>query len=285
MITIFTIPKAFSGNINIAQRNAIRSWLQLSPRCEIILFGDEEGVVETARELGVLHIAEIEKNEFGTPFLNSAFNTTQELAKNDILVYINTDIILTLDFVSAVKKIERPMFLMSGRRWDLDIKEEINFNEDDWEEKLQERIKKKGNLHSPSGADYFIFTRNLPHNLPPFTVGRPGWDNWLIYNILKLKIPVIDASQAITVAHQNHESSHLQVKKDDLKKKEAMRNLKLAGGFSNMGTLRDADWLLTENGLEKPPYPRRIFAKMSLFYPWRLLLALKRKIQNVLYAV
>jgi len=143
MLTIFTIPKPFRDNINVIQRNAIRSWLKLYPKCEVILFGDDEGVAEAVREFGVLHIPEIEKNEFGTPLLSSAFKLAQKKAKNEILVYINADIILMSDFISAIKKIEKPLFLMSGRRWDLDIKEEIDFNTD-WEKKLQERIKKEG---------------------------------------------------------------------------------------------------------------------------------------------
>ena len=279
MLTIFSIPKPFLGHINIIQRNAIQSWLKLLPKCEIILFGDEERMAETAKEFGILHIQEIEKNEFGTPLLNSAFNSAQKLAKNEILVYINADNILTSDFISAIKKIRKPLFLMSGRRWDLDIKEEINFNTD-WEKKLQERIKKEGNLRGFSGMDYFVFPRNLPHNFPPFAVGRSGWDNWLIYHIRSLKIPVIDATEVITVLHQKHDYSHSSYgKRNRVGGPEEEKSLKLAGGFINMCSLRDADWILTSHGLTKPPFPRRIFSMLSLFYPWRLILALKRKLQ------
>ena len=274
MLTIFTIPKPFRDNINVIQRNAIRSWLKLYPKCEVILFGDDEGVAEAVREFGVLHIPEIEKNEFGTPLLSSAFKLAQKKAKNEILVYINADIILMSDFISAIKKIEKPLFLMSGRRWDLDIKEEIDFNTD-WEKKLQERIKKEGKLHGFSGIDYFVFPRNLPHNLPSFAVGRPGWDNWLIYHIRTLKIPIIDVTEVITIVHQNHPSIY------HPKGKEAKINFKLAGGFSHMCTLRDADWILSSDGLKKLPFPRIIFSKLSLFYPWRLLLSIKRRIQNI----
>ena len=65
MLTIFAIPKSFEDpHINIIQRNAIQSWLQLQPKCEIILFGNDKGVAETAEEFGVKYIPEIEKNEF-----------------------------------------------------------------------------------------------------------------------------------------------------------------------------------------------------------------------------
>ena len=61
MLTIFGIPKSFEGHNKIIQRNAIQSWLKLCPKCEIILFGDDEGVLETSNELGVKHIQFIEK--------------------------------------------------------------------------------------------------------------------------------------------------------------------------------------------------------------------------------
>lgn len=283
MITFFTLPKPFRGHISVIQRNAIQSWKAISLKCEIILLGKEEGIVEVAKEFSVLHIPNIEKNKLGTPLLDSAFKEAQKKAKNNILVYINTDIILMSDFIPTVQKIEKPLFLMGGRRWDLDIKEEIKFKHSNWEEKLRKKIQKEGKLHGFSGIDYLVFPRNLPHNLRAFAVGRPGWDNWLIYHIRSLKIPVIDASQTITVVHQNHGYSHSPWgKKKRVEGPEYQKNLQLAGGFSNLLTLKQADWLLTPEGLKRPPFPRRIFAELSLFYPWRLILGIKRKVQNLL---
>jgi hypothetical protein len=48
-----------------------------------------------------------------------------------------------------------------------------------------------------------------------------------------------------------------------------------------MLTLRDADWILGEHRLKRPDFPMRLFSMLSLFYPWRLLLAIKRKLQNM----
>lgn len=285
MFTIFTIPKSFKGHVKVIQRNAIKSWLALRPKCEVILLGDDEGVSDVAAEFGILHIPEIEKNEFGTPLLNSAFNLAQKSAKNQILVHLGADIILMNDFISAVQQVNAPLFLISGQRWDLDVKEEINFSESGWEESFRDRIKKNGRLHSPSGMDYHVFPRNFPDiiQMPAFAIGRPGWDSWLAYRVRSLGIPMIDATGAITAIHQNHGYSHsLFGKKDRVEGPEAQRTLKLAGGLSRMCTLRDADWILTQDGLKKPEFPRSIMAKLSLFYPWRLTLALKRKLYEVM---
>lgn len=279
LLTIFTIPKPFKGHSNVIQINAIKSWLHLTPRCEIILMGDDEGVAETAHELGVKHISLIKKNEFGTPLLSSAFSFAQKLAKNDILVYVNSDIIFFQDLIESVHKVKIlkiPSFLMCGRRWDLDLKYEINFNKIDWDSSLLKKLETDGQLHGLSGLDYFVFRRNSV-NLPPFAVGRQGWDVWLISYMRRNKVPVIDASTSITVIHQNHDFGHsIFGKNRRVVGPELKKNIEIAGGYVNMMTLRDADWIMDNDKLERPQYPRRIYSLLSLWYPWRILLAAKR---------
>jgi len=285
MLTIFTIPKSFRDGIDIIQRNSIQSWLQLFPKCEIILFGDDEGVMKTAKEFNILYISEVEKTKLGTPLLSSAITLAQEKAKYDILLYLNTDIILTSDLISAVQRIKIPIFLMSGQRWDVDINEEIDFDNPVWENKLREKIIETGELHGPTGMDYFIIPKSLPDKIkmPRLVVGRPGWDNWLIYRALSLKIPMIDATKVITAVHQNHDYSHSKYgnsKKGKVGGPETQMNIKLIGGFDKMCTLKDSDWILTsEEGLKPKTFFQRFFIRLSLLYPWRLILSFKRKIQ------
>ena len=168
---------------------------------------------------------------------------------------------------------------MVGQRWDLEVKEKINFDEVNWGKKLGDRITKEGKLHPLSGSDYWVFPRELSFNLPPFVVGRPGIDSWLIYKARVLKIPVIDATEVVTIIHQNHNYPR---KKKPFFEIEKQRNLKLAGGFTHMLTLRDADWILNLRGLKRPPFPRIIFSKLSLFWTWQRTLSVKRKLQFIL---
>lgn len=280
MLTIFTIPKPFKGHNKIIQRNAIKSWLQLKPAAEIILMGDDEGVAETAHESGGRHIPSIEKNEFGTPLLSSAFSSAQKLAKNDILMYANADVIFFQDLIESIQKINKPAFLMCGRRWDLDVTEEIDFEDDEWAARLNEKVKKEGERHGSSGKDYFGFPRNVV-NMRAFAVGRPGWDDWLIYDMRSRRVPVIDATEAVTVIHQNHDYTHSKFgEKKRVGGPEWKRNTEIAGGPANMMTLRDADWLLNKEGLKRPKLPIRMLSVFSLYYPWKWLLGVKRKIRN-----
>jgi hypothetical protein len=279
MLTLFTTPRAFKDPFNKPQRNAILSWTKLLPKCEIILFGNEEGVAEAAAEFGCRHVPDIELNEFGTPILGATFNMARKLANNPLIGQLTGDIILFGNFAQAVLRIKKEKFLMVGRRWDLEVDEEIDFNNPEWEKKISDRLKTSGKMHGLSGSDYFVFQKDMFGKIPPFIIGSPGWDNWFIHKARQLKIPVVDTTEEVTIIHQNHDRPR---KSADFYNIERQRNFELAGGSDSMASLRDADWVLTSTGLKRPPFPRIIFSKLTLFYPWRRLVTLKRKIQKYL---
>ena len=281
MLTIFTIPKAFRGHIKIIQKNAIQSWLSIHPDVEIILFGNDEGVVETAKQFKIKNYSEVEVNEFGTPLVHTAFNLAQQMASYPLLMYTNSDIIFLSDLLPAIKffrdKFQNSNFLAVGRRWDVDIKNPLVFKKNDWESKLRNKIGSEGSLHGHSGIDYFIFPRQFQHRLLPFAVGRVGWDNWLIYQTLSNKIPVIDATQFITAVHQNHPSIYSVDKKDP----ESSKNTQLTG-FSNIANISAANFRLSTCGIVKPPLKQQLFNYIFLSYPFRKIISLKRRIQYFL---
>lgn len=255
MLTIFTIPKAFRDHTAIIQTNAIRSWLMLRPQPEIILFGDDEGTASKASELGIRHVPDVQRNEYGTPLLNSIFKTAQDIAGNQLTCYINADIILLSDFMPAVGRIHIPSFLLVGQRWDLDLTEAIDFANPVWEKELRACLAEKGKLHPPSGIDYFVFPRNTYTEIPAFAIGRAAWDNWLIYRARFLRIPVIDATEVVTAVHQNHGYEHLSKSAEGpWKGPERNRNLELAGGHAFI--LRDANRVLTPHRLKRPKLTR-----------------------------
>ncbi|MFC2066737.1 hypothetical protein ACFLUO_06775 [Chloroflexota bacterium] len=264
MLTIFTMPKPFQGDIKVIQTNAIKSWLLLRPKCEVILIGDEEGTAEIASELGVCHIPEVERNEYGTPLVNSMFDTAQEAASNKIMCYVNADIILMSDFLSAVQSIHKYPFLMVGQRWDVDVKAPVDFSHSDWEAQLHAQLTKEGKLHSPRGIDYFVFPRGMYDDIPPFALGRTAWDNWLVYRARSLRITVIDATQVVTIVHQNHEYAHHPGGKTGaFKGPEAERNRKLLGGMEYSFCTKHANWLLTPKGIRRAMTLRHIYTALN----------------------
>jgi hypothetical protein len=282
MITIFSNPRPFKGPFDLIQRNAIHSWRLLHPECEIILFNDEENTVaDVADELGILCLTDTVCNEFGTPLLNHEFASLKKLARYDILAHVNCDIILMNDFVSSVRLVSENLpgrpFFMAGQRWDLDVREPVVFENRSWDEALLHRAHTEGKLHPMSGMDYWVFPKSVDFSPPPFVVGRMGMDSWLVYRSRMLRIPVIDATKAVNIIHQNHNYPQ---RKHRFFEIETRRNRELAGGYACMMGLRDADWMFQDGKLQRPPYPRCIFSRLSMVYPWRLLLAMKRTMQE-----
>src|SRR3954451_18457760 len=104
MLTLFTTPKAFRGHIGVIQRNALKSWTLLDPDVEVIVFGDDDGAAEICGELGLRHVGEVERSTSGAKQLASIFERAQKMARHDVLCYVNCDIVLTQDFVEALRR-------------------------------------------------------------------------------------------------------------------------------------------------------------------------------------
>lgn len=212
MLTIFSTPKPFHGHSNIIQRNALKSWTLLHPDVEVILFGDEEGSVEICKDLGIRHEANVLRNEHGTKYLNYIFDRAREISRHNILCYVNCDIMLSSEFAAALESTKERFekFLMIGRRWDTEISEPWDFSRDDWEGQLKSFALRNGKENGPTWIDYFCFSRDLYYKkMPPFLIGRHGWDPWLIWFSRYSKVPLINASRAVVAVHQNHDYAYM----------------------------------------------------------------------------
>src|SRR6516162_1979213 len=209
-LTIFAIPKAFRGHIGVIQRNAIETWTRMRPAPQVLLFGDDEGVAEVARDLAVSHVRQVQRNRWGTPLVSDLFGQAQEIGGTRLLCYVNADIILFDDFMNAVERVAawQNRFLMIGRRTDTDITEAIAFSQPHWAEQVCEAARTRGKLQIARNIDYFAFTRGLYPEMPPLAVGRFWWDNWLVWKVRSMGAPVVDASEVVTAVHQNHDYSH-----------------------------------------------------------------------------
>ena len=211
MLTVFAIPKPFAGHVGVIQRNAVRSWLALRPDCQVLLCGDEPGSAEAARELGVERLPDVDRNEFGTPLLSSVFESAELRAEHDLLCYANADVVFFDDLLDVVRAVasQHRRFLLAGGALDLDVTRELAFD-DVGVRDLGARAREEGTLRGRLWIDFFVFPRGSIGRLPDFAVGRPSWDNWLIWRARSLRMPVVDVTGAATVIHQSHEYGHVQ---------------------------------------------------------------------------
>jgi hypothetical protein len=247
-LTIFSAPKGFSDpHIATIQRNAIASWTRI-PNTAVILLGDEPGLAASASELGVTHIKDVPRSPSGAPLMDTMFRLAREKSPSPLYCIVNADIILFPGLVETATQVaaRNSKFVLLGRRWDMDINEPLDFS-GDWPTRLMARVKAEGKLHRPAGSDYFIFHKSCYQDMPAFTIGRAGWDNWMIYHARKSGFPVIDGSMDITIIHQNHDYSHLPNGEPHYDHPETEENIRLAGGRPmTRFTLLDADHLLVK---------------------------------------
>ncbi len=268
LLTLFSAPKPFTDpHIAMIQFNAIKSWTLL-PDVEVILLGEETGLVEVARKFGVKHIPNVACNESGTPLISSMFQLARENSQSELLCIINADMVLVPDFVEAAKQTVKlkDKFVLLSQRWDYDITTAMDFTMG-WESMLRESVRKQNQLHRPAGSDFFLFPKSCYMDIPDFTIGRAGWDNWMIYKARKEGWAVIDCTPSIMVVHQNHDYSHLPNGKPHYEHPETNENIRLAGGQANIRyTILDSTHQLVDGKLTRPKMTSlRLTRKFELF--------------------
>ena len=246
MISFFTIARAFSGHTGVIQRNALRSWRLLHDQCQVILIGDDGGSAEIAAELGLTHVPDVARNEYGSMLVNDVFARAEASAVHDLICYVSADIILLPDFIAAARRVvalKRP-FLMGGQRTNLDVTERLAFG-GGWERRLLDDVAAHGRVDSHECVDYFLFTRGLLGEIPPFAIGRKRWDRWIQYRARSRGL-YIDSTEAVTAVHQRHDYGGLGFF-GHKQGPESRRNVELAGG--HFCDLRQARLKLTPHGV------------------------------------
>lgn len=278
-LTVFTLPKGFvDPHISLIQRNAAESWVALGDDVEVLLMGDDPGVAEIAAELRVTHVGDAATNEYGTPLLDWAFREAAARGSGERLCYVNADIILLADFLAALRRLPSADHLAIGQRWDCDITEPIDFAREGGT--LAGWARSAGELDLGSGSDYFAFPRRTDFGMPPFAVGRPGWDNWMMGRALELGMPLIDLTPVTTVIHQNHDYGHVAARSgSQWEGPEADRNRSLSAWIDRyVHSPSNATRILTKRGMRRAFSRRHLRAKLEAFVALRPVATPARKL-------
>ena len=256
------------------QRNALRSWKALTPTPEIIVFGDETGAAQAAASVGAIHVPDVRRSVEGTPLISAMFEEAQRIATNPVLCYSNADMVFFNDLLSAVAILEcQPRaYLLTGRRHDTDVTTAVDFCDAAQTQALLQLAVEHGKKYPPVGMDYFVFRKGSLTNLPEFAVGRPRWDNWMLYFARKNGFLLVDATEAVFAIHQNHDySHHAQGTAGVWEGNEAQRNMTFAGGWDYIFTLNHATHQLDANGLQRAHRRKKKYEWLSevrALHPW-----------------
>ena len=254
-LTLFTAPKPFvDSHTRLIQENAFASWQALGAEVAVVVVGNEEGIAEATAKYGFIHQPNVKTNRLGTPLISSIFELGRNENESPFLAYVNADIILFPELIEQIKNVAQQAkeFLMIGQRWDLEVLEALNFSSD-WVPGLKERMHRDGSLHLRTGSDYFIYPRACFKDMPDFTVGRAGWDNWMIYQARRQVWMALDCSADVEIIHQNHDYRHLPGGQAHYRLPETGENIRLAGGRRTIFLLDDASHRLVGGKIEKMP--------------------------------
>ncbi|HZQ16264.1 MAG TPA: hypothetical protein VFA82_05760 [Gaiellaceae bacterium] len=250
MITFFSVPKPWTGETARAQDNAVGSWRALG--ADVILFGDEEGIAEAGERLGAAVVHGLERNAHGTPLLDGVFARAHELARTDVLCFANADIVVTGELAGAAAAVARraPRFVIVGESRDAALTETLDFA-GDWQARVRAAAR-SGRRRGAGALDWFCFSRGVYESIPPFAVGRVGFDNWLVWHARDTGAAVVDATRVVRPVHQRHGYGHVPGGFEQTRRgAEAAENWRLAGGKRRIYTRFDASHLLTPRGLRR----------------------------------
>jgi hypothetical protein len=226
VLTLFSVPKPFEGEMGVLQRRSVESWRALG--VQVILLGDVAGA---ARELDVEHVPGLELTARGTPRLDSALLLADGVARFPLRCFVNADVIFGSDLLDAVRAVseQAQRFLVVGQ------------TEED------------GRGRGAAAMDWFVFPAGLFGDIPPFAIGRACFDNWLVWKARQVGI-VVDATHDVRAIHQPHGYEHVEGGMSEAYYgEEAARNLELAGGKRRLFTLHDASHVLRGGKLHRNP--------------------------------
>jgi len=284
MITIFSTPKDFNGEFDIIQKNAMSSWRAISEDIEIIIMGEAIGANEVAESINAMYIANVPVSFNGTPTIPGLFESAENNGNHDVYCFLNSDIILEPNFLTTIQSIYLNMkkFLVVGYRFNIDVKSSIDFSNQSESKLFFDRAQSKAVKGISSAIDIFCFTKGVFQKIPQFTVGRPGFDNWLLWKARRNLVPVIDITSTTKIFHQNHSYNFKGFKEHSniLNSQEAKCNKKLLGDHAL--TLNDANWILKLGKIRKKndkKFKQRNLGKLPTIFPeFSIILKIYKKI-------
>lgn len=203
-LTILTVLKPSGDTLTEQlQLNALKSW-QALPDTEIIVLGDSQGTAEFCKIHNLKRVKKVRQHEDGLEYLNDVFIKGTKAASSDVVMYVNSDIVLPPNTVEIATAIDAVRFLGIGQRWNHPTPPPIDTTNPNWWQNYEREARRLGTHHPPTGIDYYIFPKNGLPTLPDVTIGRYYVDNATLGAFKREGIPLIDCTPVLFAVHQNH---------------------------------------------------------------------------------
>ena len=189
------------------------------------------GIADAARSCGAEHIRVVLRNEHGTPRLDDGLCPRGRRRPRAVSVASSTRTSsCSMTSCRPSRRAAAATRDVPGRRPDDRPpgrdRRGAGGSRDDCAHGRPKRESKRG----AAAIDYFVFPAGLFEELPPFLVGRAGFDNWLVWRARQVG-PVIDASASVLAIHQ---SARLRAPRGGMSRRTTARRQRgtsaLAGG-------------------------------------------------------
>jgi len=171
----------------------------------------ESNFLKNVRQLNVRSVVftddKVDTNVHGTPVLGKMYTRVFEMYPHaKTYTFVNGDILFNNSFVEAADALYNMTtmgtlnrrFLAVGTRTNVDWTSEItpaNFSS----------AFASGFLATPQSSDFFMVTRETfdwEKEIPPFVIGRPSYDNWLMHYAQTLsEVELVDVTRAVPSLH------------------------------------------------------------------------------------
>jgi hypothetical protein len=206
-IVFVTIPRSFKYPYLNSQLNTINAIKRYNPDSKIVLYSDDPGVYDFANNNNCIAPSIVKKNGH-LPLVNCALIFANDLFPESYVCFINSDILVltNLNNILETMSIKFKKYMCICYRTEVIVNKVMNDN--DFVQILNNTDNLNNGKHT--AMDFFLLSPGLVNDIemPNFSVGRPGWDSWLSCRIRRLSIPLIDISNVVTIAHQDHPQVH-----------------------------------------------------------------------------
>ena len=224
-VTIFSAPSAIAESEIDFNRQALLSWLHLSPRPRVVLLGNHSSLHQVAEEFpGMVSVeASIDYSLNGLPLFNSMV-ARAHAADTNVTVLIQPNVILLQDFMPGIRKIagafddwvlvsrqlamrELPFKFVHKGGGIIFLEHSIT-GDSMIDRELASYVGSSGRLEVLDGVDMWAWNLGngkddplFPSPMPPFTYGAGYHDQWMARGFAKGMRAVVDSTDALVGFH------------------------------------------------------------------------------------
>jgi hypothetical protein len=200
-ITFISVPRPTVDRMAyLYSKLAIGSWLSVSPCSNVLLFINRSGFGPLADEIDdlygpgrVIYRGSIKHDFADIPYIDEWFQKGIQYSPTNFVCFINSDILVSGNWLTRAKQVFRIMahrpILVIDQRMDFTLNlthfDNLKFGGNSLLQQIDVMVKNSPHsIYQPTGIDMYLFRidclRLEPKRIPPFMMGRPLWDNWLV---------------------------------------------------------------------------------------------------------